>query len=245
MGAVRGARRRHVGRALPVLAGVAGDAGQRGDHESGHSSPWLDAKKKTLAASERSESARREWRAALADHDPGRFVFLDESSANICLTPTYARAPSGQRAHGSAPRNYGQNTTLVAALTPRGLQAPMTLQGALNSDAFAVYVREVLLPTLAPGTCVILDNLSVHKRADIRSLFATAGCHLLFLPPYSPDFNPIELVFSKLKTRLRRLAARTQAALEEAIAEALGTISSHDAIHYFAHCGYHLKDQSL
>jgi transposase len=89
----------------------------------------------------------------------------------------------------------------------------MTLLGALDSDAFAVYVREFLRPTLTPGTLVILDNLSVHKRADIRALFDAAGCQLIFLPPYSPDFNPIELVFSKLKTRLRRLAARTQTAL--------------------------------
>jgi transposase len=198
-----------------------------------------------LAATERSDSARREWRAALADRDPSRFVFLDESSTNVCLTPAYAWAPRSQRAHGTAPRNHGQNTTLVAALTPTGLQAPMTLLGAMDSDAFAAYVREFLLPTLTPGTIVILDNLSVHKRADIRALVDAAGCQLVFLPPYSPDFNPIELVFSKLKTRLRRLAARTQVALEEAIAEALTTISAHDAIHDFAHCGYQLKDQSL
>lgn len=227
-----------------MAGGAAGD-GQRGDHESCHPSPRLDAKKKTLAATERSESARREWRIALADLDPSRFVFLDESSTNVRLTPTYARAPKGQRAHGTAPRNYGQNTTLVAALSPTGLQAPMTLLGALDSDAFAVYVREFLQPTLAPGTVVILDNLSVHHRTDIRALFDAADCQLIFLPPYSPDFNPIELVFSKLKTRLRRLAARTQAALEDAIAEALTTISAQDAAHCFRHCGYPVSDQYL
>jgi len=228
-----------------MVAGNARGSGQRRDHESGHPSPRLDAKKKARAATERSESARQEWRGAIADLDPRRFVFLDESSPNVCLTPTYARAPRGQRAHGTAPRNYGRNTTLVAALTPTGLQAPMTLLGALDSDAFAVYVREFLRPTLTPGTIVILDNLSVHKRADIRALVDAAGCQLLFLPPYSPDFNPIELVFSKLKTRLRRLAARTQDALEEAIAEALATISAQDAMHFFGHCGYQLMAQSL
>ena len=179
----------------------------------------------------------------MADLAPNRVVFLDESSINVRLTPTYARAPKGQRAQGTAPRNHGQNTTLVAALSPTGLQAPMTLLGALDSNAFAVYVREFLLPTLAPGTVVILDNLSVHKRADIRALFAAAGCPLIFLPPYSPDFNPIELIFSKVKTRLRRLAARTQEALEEAIAEALTTISAQDAAHCFRHCGYPVSDQ--
>lgn len=228
---------------MPPLARDAGGRGQRSDHEPGHPSPRLDAKKKTLAATERSDSARQEWRAALADLDPNRVVFLDESSTNLRLTPTYARAPKGQRAHGTAPRNHGQNTTLVAALSPTGLQAPMTLLGALDSNAFAVYVREFLLPTLAPGTVIILDNLSVHKRADIRALFDAAGCDLIFLPPYSPDFNPIELVFSKLKTRLRRLAARTQEALDEAIAEALTTVTAQDAANCFRHCGYPVSDQ--
>jgi transposase len=131
----------------------------------------------------------------------------------------------------------------VAAVTPTGLQAPMTLLGALDSDAFAVYVREILRPTLTPGAIVILDNLSVHKRADIRALFDAAGCTLIFLPPYSPDFNPIELIFSKLKTRLRRLAARTQEALDDAITEALRSISPQDAAHCFRHCGYAVTDQ--
>jgi len=228
---------------LSPLERDAGGDGQRSDHEPRHSPPRLDAKKKTLAATERSESARQAWRATLADRDPNRFVFLDESSTNVRLTPTYARAPRGQRAHGQAPRNYGRTTTLVAALTPTGLQAPMTLLGALDSDAFAVYVREFLLPTLTPGTLVILDNLSVHQRADIRALFDAAGCDLLFLPPYSPDFNPIELIFSKLKTRLRRLAARTQEALEDAIAEALTSLSPQDAANCFRHCGYPVSDQ--
>jgi len=227
---------------------VGGDAardGQPSDHESRHPPPRLDAKKKTLAATERSEPARQEWRATLADRDPSRFVFLDESSTNVCLTPPYARAPKGHRAHGTAPRNYQRNTTLVAALTPSGLQAPMTLLGARDSDAFAVYLRAFLLPTLAPGPTVIRDNLSVHKRADIRAWFDAAGCSLIFLPPYSPDFNPIELVFSKLKTRLRRLAARTQETLEDAIADALSTVTAQDVRNCFRHCGYPLSDQLL
>lgn len=228
-----------------LLGGEPGHGGQRVDAEPGDPAARLDAKKKTLAAAEQSASARSDWRSAIADLDPQRFVFLDESGANTGLTPTYARAPKGQRALASAPRTYGQYTTLVAALTPTGIQAPMTLLGAMDSDAFAIYVRAFLLPTLAPGTIVILDNLSVHKRADIRTLIENAGCQLVFLPPYSPDFNPIELVFSKLKTRLRRLAARTQDALEEAIAEALETISTHDALRYFAHCGYQLEAQPL
>jgi len=209
------------------------------------SAGWAGREKKTLAATERSAAARQDWRRAIADRDPSRFVFLDESSTNVGRTPTYARAPRGQRAHGTAPRNYGQHTTLVAALTPTGPQAPMTLRGAMDSDAFAAYVRAFLLPTLTPGAVVILDNLSVHHPAAIRALFTAAGGHLLFLPPYSPDFNPIELIFSKLKPRVRRLAARNQIALEAAIAEALTAISRHDAGNCFRHCGDLLRNQPL
>jgi transposase len=181
----------------------------------------------------------------VADLDPRRFVFLDESSTNTRLTPRYARAPRNERAHGTAPRNHHQNTTLVAAVSLQGLQAPMTLLGALDSDAFAVYLRECLLPTLQPGQIVICDNLSVHKRADIRPLIEAAGCELCFLPAYSPDYNPIELVFSKLKERLRRLQARTQQALEAAMAEALASVSVAEVIAFFRHCGYQVEEQPL
>lgn len=177
--------------------------------------------------------------------DASQFVFLDESSANVTLTPRYARAPHHERAPGHAPRNYDRNMTLVAALTPAGIQAPMTLPGAMNSDAFAAYVQQGLVPTLTPGQIVICDNLSVHKRADIRALIEEAGCAFIFLPAYSPDFNPIEQAFSKLKTALRRAQARTQEALEAAIAAALATITASDAQHWFHHAGYDLSGQPL
>ncbi|MGH7511240.1 MAG: IS630 family transposase [Gemmatimonadales bacterium] len=196
-------------------------------------------------ATERDETERAAWRKQIADFDPTRFVFVDESSANITLTPRYGRAPKGVRAQGAAPRNYRHNTTLVAALTQAGLQAPMTLAGPLDGDAFASYVQQVLVPTLQPGQIVILDNLSVHKRADIRARIERAGAMLLFLPAYSPDFTPIEQAFSKLKTVLRRIQARTQDALESAIAEALATISATDAVHWFRHAGYHFNGQLL
>ena len=228
---------------MPPLGRDAAGGGERGHHEPGDQTTRLDAKKKTRAATERNATARATWRGDLATRDPNRFVFLDESSANVTLTPGYARAPKGQRAHGQAPRNYGENTTLVAAVTPQGIQAPMTVRGAMNSDLFAAYVRTFLLSTLRPGQMVICDNLSVHKRADIRALIEGVGGQFIFLPPYSPDFNPIELVFSKLKERLRRLAARTQEALEVAIAEALATISVADVVHCFRHCGYPVSDQ--
>ena len=181
----------------------------------------------------------------ISQHDPAQFVFVDESSANTTLTSRYGRAPKGQRAGGSAPRNYRHNTTLVAALTPDGLRAPMILDGAMDSDAFAAYVRHVLVPQLRPGQIVILDNLSVHKRADIRQQIEAVACQLIFLPAYSPDFNPIEQAFRKLKAWLRHAEARTQDALDAAIARGLDTITRPNAAGWFQHCHYALSGQSL
>jgi len=205
--------------------------------------PGLDPQKKTLTASEQDPAARASWWDELATYDPADFVFLDETSTSIALTRRYARAPRGQRAHGQVPRNHGTPTTLLAALSPAGLGAAMTLEGAANTAAFTAYVREVLCPTLRPGQLVLVDNVSFHRAEAIRELIEAAECVLLFLPPYSPDFNPIEQAFSKLKARLRATAARTQPALETAIADALDEITAADARGWFRHCGYQLLDQ--
>jgi len=170
--------------------------------------------------------------------DANRLVFVDESGSNIALTPLYARAPRGQRAHGSVPRNRGKNTTLLASLTVQGMGASMLLEGATNAAAFEIYLEQILLPSLAPGHIVVMDNLSAHKGARVRQLIEERGCQLLFLPAYSPDFSPIEETFSKIKACLRRAGARTRGALEEAIAQALETVTSQDAHSWFAHCGY-------
>lgn len=154
------------------------------------------------------------------------------------MTRRDARAPGGERARGSVPRHHGTGTTLIAALTPEGLTAAMTLPGALATSAFLVYLREILCPTLRPGQTVILDNLSVHKAAEAEELLTTAGCRLLFLPPYSPDFSPIELAFSQLKAFLRSVGARTQEALDQARMTALECVTAADADAYFRHCGY-------
>jgi transposase len=167
-----------------------------------------------------------------------QLVFVDESGSNIALTPLYARAPRGQRAHGSLPRNRGKNTTLLASLSMEGMGASMLLEGATTAAAFEVYLEQILLPSLAPGQIVIMDNLSAHKGARVRHLIEERGCQLLFLPAYSPDFSPIEETFSKIKACLRRTGARTREALEEAIAQALETVTSQDAHGWFAHCGY-------
>lgn len=191
-----------------------------------------------MGASERDPSERRRWHQQVTTLDPQRLVFLDESGANITLARRYGRAPKGERSPGSAPRNYGENLTLVAALSLDGLDAPMLLDGAIDTRAFERYVETFLVPTLRPGQVVVLDNLSVHKQARIRALIEAAACEVLFLPSYSPDFNPIEMVFSKIKAYIRRVGARTQEALEAAIAAAIELVTAADARAYFHHCGY-------
>jgi transposase len=136
------------------------------------------------------------------------------------------------------PRNHGQNTTLVAALTPDGLREPWRIEGALDTDTFAWYLAEPLGPTLRPGQIVVLDNVSVHQAARIRLAIEARGCQLLFRPPYSPDCTPIEQAFSKLKALLRGLGARTREALQEAVGLALAAFTPADARAWFAHAGY-------
>jgi transposase len=156
------------------------------------------------------------------------------------LTRLYGWAPHDQRASGSVPRNHGKNTTLVAALTPDGLHVPWLIEGAMDSATFEWYITEQLAPTLQPGQVVVLDNLSAHKAANIRQVLAARGCELLFLPPYSPDFTPIEQAFSKVKAILRGLGARTRDALQEAVRLAIEAITPDDAVAWFAHVGYAL-----
>jgi transposase len=172
--------------------------------------------------------------------DPERLVFVDESSTHIALTRLYGWAPHDQRARGSAPRNHGHNITLVAALAPDGLRVPWLIEGAMETATFEWYIAEQLGPTLRPGQVVVLDNLSVHKAASIQQALAARGCELLFLPPYSPDFTPIEQAFSKLKAILRGLGARTKEALEQAAGLAIAAITREDATAWFTHAGYAL-----
>jgi transposase len=197
-----------------------------------------------LAASERDEEGRKAWREAVASLDPEQFVFIDESGTNISLTRLYGWAPHDQRATGSVPRTHGKNTTLVAALTRDGLHEPWLIEGAMDTATFVWYIREPLGPRLRPGQVVVLDNLSVHKAESIRQVIEARHCQLLFLPPYSPDFTPIEQAFSKIKTMLRGLGARTHEALWEAVRVAVEAITPDDALAWFAHTGYVLPAQS-
>jgi transposase len=165
-------------------------------------------------------------------------VFVDESGSNLAMALRYGWALRGQRAWGQAPTNRGKNTTLFAAMTHEGLLASMTVEGAANTEAFLTYLDAVLCPALRPGQTVLIDNLKVHKAQAVRQRIEACGCRLVFLPRYSPDFNPIEGAFSKLKTFLRRVQARTREALEVAIGAGLQTITAQDARGWFKHYGY-------
>jgi transposase len=169
---------------------------------------------------------------------------VDESGTPTSLTRRDGWAPHHQRATGSVPRNHGKNTPLVVALTPDGLQAPGMIEGAMDTATFAWDSTEALGPTLRPGQVVVRDNVSVHQAASSRQALAARHCEWLFLPPYSPDFTPIEQAFSKIKAILRGLGARTREALLEAMHGAVDAITPDDATAWFAHAGYALPAQA-
>ena len=154
------------------------------------------------------------------------------------MTRAYARSLCGTRAFGSAPRNWGDNVSILGALCLRGTLEPMCVNGATNGQVFLTYLKDVLIPQLWPGAVVVMDNLNAHKVKGVRELLEAAGARLLYLPPYSPDFNPIEMAWSKLKNFLRKTAARTSEALDAAIGEGLHAVSASDARGFFKHCGY-------
>lgn len=154
------------------------------------------------------------------------------------MTREYARAPRGERAHGAIPRNVGTVTTMIGALDVSGVRAMMTVEGATDGEVFETFIERVLLRKLKPGDIVVLDNVGAHKTAEVRRLIRAADARVLFLPPYSPDLNPIELCWSKLKALLREFGARTRDALDDAIRRAMDLIDGADASAWFGHCGY-------
>src|SRR2546423_915078 len=194
----------------------------------------------SLDLRERAVAERAAWRQAHAHLEPTELVFVDESGSNLALALRYGWALGGERAWGKAPTNRGKNTTLFAALTHEGLLASMTVEGAANTEALLTYLDAVLCPALRPGQVVLMDNLQVHNAQAVRQRIEACGCQLEVLTPYSPDFNPIEGAFSKLKTFLRRVQARTREALELAIGAGLQTISAQDARGWIKHYGYSL-----
>jgi transposase len=199
-----------------------------------------------MGALERDEFLRATWRVMVAEQvETERLVFVDEMGTNTSLSPVYAWAPKGQRAYCSVPRNRGANTTVLSAMSVEGMGPSLTVEGPTTSVVFEAYVEQVLAPTLRRGQVVVMDNLSAHKGERIKGMIEQRGCELLYLPAYSPDFNPIEEAFSKIKRLVRKAEARTREALVEAIGSALSAVSSKDARGFFEHCGYRIPVQSL
>ena len=206
----------------------------------------MEPKKRSLGADERDEFLRAAWRLLVAGEIAAeRLVFVDEMGTNISLSPLYSWSRKGERAFGSAPRNWGKNVTLLASITRKGLGPCLAVEGATRREVFEAYLEHVLAPTLKPGQIVVMDNLSAHKGERVREFIEQRGCELVYLPPYSPDFNPIEQAFSKVKGLLRKAEARTRSALIGAMGRALDTLTAHDTRGFFGHCGYRSMGQLL
>ncbi|WLA38524.1 IS630 family transposase [Bradyrhizobium elkanii] len=202
----------------------------------------ITLKKKTAHAAEQRRgdinAAREEWFEGQIDLDPERLVFVDETSANTKMARLYGRSPRGERCRAAVPHGHWKTTTFTAGLRSDGLIAPLVLDGPMDGDAFLAYVEQLLAPSLRPGDTVIMDNLPAHKVHGVREAIQAVGASLLYLPPYSPDFNPIEMAFSKLKALLRAAAARTMPDLWQAIANALKRFSPQECQNYLVAAGY-------
>ena len=198
--------------------------------------------KKTAHASEQQRAdvlrRRRIWFEAQPDLEPKRLVFIDETGASTKMARRYGRSPRGERCRAPVPHGHWKTTTFVGALRLEGITAPMILDGAMHGAAFLAYVEQVLAPTLSPGDIVIMDNLPAHKPLAVRHAIEATGADLHFLPPYSPDFNPIEMAFSKLKAFLKKTAVRTVDDLYDAIAHGIETFTPKECQNYFAAAGY-------
>lgn len=206
------------------------------------SSGWESVVKKTLKAAEQDRpdvAAQRVAHEALQKQlDPSSQLFLDECGVTTNMTRRFARAPRGERAYGKCPVNYGPNVTIVQAIRQDGVAAAFQLEGAIDGEAFLVFIRDVLVPELRPGETVWMDNLGAHHVDGVRQAIEASGVHLRYLPPYSPDFNPTEQAISKFKTFIRARAPRTKKALDEAITQGLDSITAQDTAAWFKFCGY-------
>ena len=198
----------------------------------------MAAQKKSPVAQERDEDKRRLFKWLASRFDARRLVFVDESGFQISMMRLRGRAPRGKRAYGRVPRNRGKNQTLIASMTLEGaMGATMCVKGGTDTPVFEAYVEKALAPCLAEGQVVVLDGLGAHRPARVRELIEARGCELVFLPSYSPDLNPIEEAFSKIKNLVRKAGERTREGLNRAIAEALEAVTLSDVAGWFAHCG--------
>lgn len=186
---------------------------------------------------------RRQWRNGQPLHDAGQYIFVDECGVTTDLLRRYGRSPRGTRLHDHTPCSHWQTTTVIAALRVDGVSAPAVFDGPIDNESFLAYVEQILVPTLRHGDVVVLDNLAPHKQAAVRTAIESVGASLRFLPPYSPDFNPIELAFAKLKAFLRAIRPRNFEHVSHLIAIALGLFTPGECCNYVRHCGYRLAVQ--
>src|SRR5919112_82322 len=193
-----------------------------------------------MRAAERNNYKRGWFRRRARRLRQRRFVFVDETAVNTAMTRRYGRAPRGERAYDSAPRNYGAHTSVIGAMGLRGLVATLTVEGAVDTEVFNAYAERVLGPRLRRGDVVVLDNLTAHRASRIEGVAGARGAQVLWLPPYSPDYSPIEQCWPKIKAYLRGAKARTRDQLEEALTAALGLVTKADIRGWFKHCGYSL-----
>jgi transposase len=193
-----------------------------------------------MAASERNNYKRGWFRRRARSLPHRRFLFVDESAVNTAMTRRYGRAPRGERVYDCAPRNYGSHTSVISAMGLRGLVATLTVEGAVDTLCFDAYLGQVLGPRLRRGDVVVLDNLGAHKASRIEEVAESRGAQVLWLPPYSPDYSPIEQCWSKIKSHLRGAKARTAEALDKALERAIGLVTKADIRGWFKHCGYSL-----
>jgi transposase len=186
------------------------------------------------------KAARANWIGGQDDLDPGRLIFIDESGLSTKMARLRGWAPKGERCRAAIPHGHWKTVTFVGGLTLAGFVAPMLLDGPMDGESFLAWVEQMLAPTLRPGDTVVMDNLAAHKVAGVREVIEACGAELRYLPPYSPDLNPIENAFAKLKAHIRKSAARTLDALERAAANALEQFKPTECANFFAHAGYGL-----
>ena len=199
-----------------------------------------------MKAGERDEFLRAAWQVLVAGKlDARELVFVDEMGTHTSLAPVYGYSPRGERVYLEGPRNRGKNTTLIASMSVGGMGQCLAVEGTTTKVLFEAYIDRVLAPSLRIGQVIVMDNLSVHKGEKVRELIEARGCDLIYLPPYSPDLNPIEEAFSKVKGLLRRAGARTREALIEAMGRALDAVTAKDTQGFFEHCGYRFSVQPL
>ena len=184
------------------------------------------------------KAAREAWFEGQLDLDPAKLIFIDETGASTKMARLRGRANRGERCRAAIPHGHWKTTTFTAGLRLNGLAAPMVLDGPMDGEVFLAYIEQFLVPELAKGDIVIMDNLPAHKVSGVRQAIESVGARLLYLPPYSPDFNPIEMAFSKLKARLRKAAARTITELWQVIADCLDQLKPDECKNYFAAAGY-------